>query len=38
MGRQMRAEAIDRPFYCVRVGSDVYGHWLSGDQVTWHHR
>ncbi len=21
---QMRAEGIDRPFYCVRVGSDYY--------------
>ena len=25
IARQMRAEGIDRPFYCVRVGSDVYG-------------
>jgi hypothetical protein len=22
IARQMRAEGIDRPFYCVRVGSD----------------
>jgi hypothetical protein len=25
IARQMRAEGIDRPFYCVRVGSDFYG-------------
>ena len=25
IARQMRAEGIDRPFYCVRVGSDYYG-------------
>jgi hypothetical protein len=24
IARQMRAEGIDRPFYCVRVGSDYY--------------
>ena len=26
IARQMRAEGIDRPFYCVRVGLDYYGH------------
>jgi hypothetical protein len=25
IARQMRAEGIDRPFDCVRVGSDFYG-------------
>lgn len=25
IARQMRAEGIDRPFYCIRVGSDYYG-------------
>jgi hypothetical protein len=25
IARQMRSEGIDRPFYCVRVGSDYYG-------------
>jgi hypothetical protein len=25
IARQMRAEGIDRPFYCVRVGADYYG-------------
>ena len=25
IARQLRAEGIDRPFYCVRVGSDYYG-------------
>jgi hypothetical protein len=25
IAKQMRAEGIDRPFYCVRVGSDYYG-------------
>lgn len=25
IARQMRADGIDRPFYCVRVGSDYYG-------------
>ena len=25
IARQMRAEGIDRPFYCVRVGADFYG-------------
>ena len=25
IARQMRAEGIDRPFYCVRVGLDFYG-------------
>ena len=25
IAQQMRAEGIDRPFYCVRVGSDFYG-------------
>ena len=25
IAQQMRAEGIDRPFYCVRVGSDYYG-------------
>src|SRR6266852_1091606 len=26
MARQMRAEGIDRPFYCAPVGSDFNGH------------
>jgi hypothetical protein len=26
IARQMRAEGIERPFYCVRVGSVYYGH------------
>src|SRR5947207_4638210 len=25
IAQQMRAEGIDRPFYCVRVGADYYG-------------
>jgi hypothetical protein len=25
IARQLRAEGVDRPFYCVRVGSDFYG-------------
>ena len=25
IARQMRAEGIERPFYCVRVGHDYYG-------------
>ena len=25
IAQQMRAEGIDRPFFCVRVGSDYYG-------------
>jgi hypothetical protein len=25
IARQMRAEGVDKPFYCVRVGSDYYG-------------
>jgi len=25
IARQMRAEGIDRPFYCMRVESDFYG-------------
>jgi hypothetical protein len=25
IAHQMRAEGIDRPFYCVRVGVDYYG-------------
>jgi hypothetical protein len=25
IARQMCAEGIDRPFYCIRVGSDYYG-------------
>ena len=31
IARQMRAEGIDRPFYCVRVGSN-YRSW-DGDHL-----